>query len=273
MSLEQIQPDAHPAEPSADLVSEAQLSANRSNAQHSTGPRTPEGKARVAQNAIKHGLFARDANLALKSLGEDPAEFAALLADLQKDCVPEGRREEELVHNMAELRWRLARLQHFSQRVLQANLDEGVDALAAVQDAEGIGSAEGRLLRALSRLNRDLVFLQRYRLAQQQRLANSARKPSEVGFRELMADFDMGTERLVHALNRRAAHSKEDFDPSVADDELDSLDVPADAQNPTQNADFSPVKPRVSGESLQPDQRPARKSREQSQFAHPGQAA
>ena len=33
------------------MATEAQIEANRANAQKSTGPRTPEGKAAVAQNA------------------------------------------------------------------------------------------------------------------------------------------------------------------------------------------------------------------------------
>ena len=38
------------------MASEAQIAANRANAQRSTGPRSEEGKARVAQNGLKHGL-------------------------------------------------------------------------------------------------------------------------------------------------------------------------------------------------------------------------
>ncbi len=37
-------------------VSPARLAANRNNAQHSTGPRSPDGKARSSQNALTHGL-------------------------------------------------------------------------------------------------------------------------------------------------------------------------------------------------------------------------
>ena len=53
------------------MASDAQIVANRLNAQKSTGPRTAEGKAVVSQNAVKHGLLARQAVI----VGEDPGEF------------------------------------------------------------------------------------------------------------------------------------------------------------------------------------------------------
>ena len=52
-------------------VSARKRRANRRNAQKSTGPRTPQGKATSSRNAITHGIFCRD--LLLK--GEYPDLF------------------------------------------------------------------------------------------------------------------------------------------------------------------------------------------------------
>jgi hypothetical protein len=79
------------------MASEAQVPANRSNTQKSAGPRTPEGKAVVSQNAVKHGLLAQE--VVIK--GEDPGEF-----EFYRDrmLMYERRIEHSLYRTMGELR-------------------------------------------------------------------------------------------------------------------------------------------------------------------------
>ena len=42
------------------MTTKKQIEANKQNALVSTGPLTAEGKALVSQNAVKHGIFAKD---------------------------------------------------------------------------------------------------------------------------------------------------------------------------------------------------------------------
>ena len=46
------------------MATQAQIDANRANAQKSTGPKTPEGKAKSRRNGLKHGLTAEACMLA-----------------------------------------------------------------------------------------------------------------------------------------------------------------------------------------------------------------
>jgi hypothetical protein len=84
------------------------IEANRENAQHSTGPITPEGKAICSRNALKHGL----ASGALIIAGEDPAEFEALRKTLLEEHAPTDETEKLLVIKMAQSWW-------LSQRALR----------------------------------------------------------------------------------------------------------------------------------------------------------
>ena len=90
-------------------TSPKQLEANRCNAQRSTGPRTPAGKARVKFNALKHGLLAKSVILPIRSRSEKQSHFDALLAQLIDELKPVGILEDMLVEKIAVSYWRLRR--------------------------------------------------------------------------------------------------------------------------------------------------------------------
>ena len=90
-------------------TSPKQLEANRRNAQRSTGPRTPAGKARVKFNALKHGLLAKSVILPIRSRSEKRSHFDALLAQLIDELKPVGILEDMLVEKIAVSYWRLRR--------------------------------------------------------------------------------------------------------------------------------------------------------------------
>ena len=103
------------------MATQAQINANRQNAEYSTGPRTAEGKAVVSQNALKHGLFA-DASVVN---GENQADF-----DLHRDAylaevAPVGVMESFLAERIAGLSWRLRR----AERMQNQYFDEMIDSL------------------------------------------------------------------------------------------------------------------------------------------------
>lgn len=88
------------------MTSPRQLEANRHNARRSTGPTTAHGKARVAQNAITHGLLSQDTLLP----DEDPQGLQTLADALRAEWNPEGAQEHLLVDMMIRAAWRLGRL-------------------------------------------------------------------------------------------------------------------------------------------------------------------
>src|SRR6266704_899360 len=92
-------------------ISDKQLAANRANAAKSTGPRTPEGKARSARNAVTHGFPA--ASFAIVRL-EDLDEIARLKQDAVSVYQPVNSQEMFALEQMAlaqQTMFRAARLE------------------------------------------------------------------------------------------------------------------------------------------------------------------
>ena len=102
------------------MATRLQRRAFRKNAKRSTGPRTPEVKARSSQNARKHGLFARDAVLP----DENPEEFLQSIADLEQELEAHGDFERRLVHHIAVTEWRMRRLVRLETGALTSQLEK-----------------------------------------------------------------------------------------------------------------------------------------------------
>jgi len=97
------------------MATQPQIQANRQNAQKSTGPRTPEGKAAVAQNALKHGLCARRDVVITESQADFDLHRSALLDEL----APQGPMESILADRIVTLSWRLKRAEALGRIALK----------------------------------------------------------------------------------------------------------------------------------------------------------
>src|SRR6478609_8801969 len=81
--------------------------ANRSNATHSTGPRTPQGREKSKMNATTHGIFCH----ALVLEGEDPALLEHLREEFIAAHKPQNITELQLVDRIVIASWKLRRVQ------------------------------------------------------------------------------------------------------------------------------------------------------------------
>ena len=87
------------------MTSERKKAANRANAHLSTGPRTPEGKAAVVLNGIRHGLLSRQSLVK----GESEADLVAFGKRLRAQLAPVGELELLFTDRIVSSAWRLRR--------------------------------------------------------------------------------------------------------------------------------------------------------------------
>ena len=134
------EPESCAPTPAPDCTSSARAEASRRNGTKSRGPKTAEGKARSAQNALKHGLRAQKLVLLAD---EDMAEFQALEEALSAELAPEGALQELLLARVALAAWRMLRADRMEIELLDPHV--GVDAwgqpgglgLALIRDGHG----------------------------------------------------------------------------------------------------------------------------------------
>lgn len=112
------------------MTTSKQAKANKLNGEKSTGPKTPQGKAKASGNAIRHGIFSTRMLLA----DEDPQAFQLLLEGLQQSLRPAGSLELALVERIAISLWRQQRLVRAESAAIE--LGRRLDAKTNRQDVE-----------------------------------------------------------------------------------------------------------------------------------------
>jgi hypothetical protein len=155
----------------AASLSPARAEASRRNGAKSRGPRTSEGKARSAQNALKHGLRAQK-HVVLPS--EDAAEFKALETALTEELAPEGALQGALAQRVVSAVWRLSRAERLEAELFERHHYPGGNlGLALIRDCNGARSFDtllryrGGTLAELWRALRTLKALQAEQAARQ----------------------------------------------------------------------------------------------------------
>jgi hypothetical protein len=110
---------------------------NQANAQHSTGPRTPRGKAVACRNALQHGLLS---DLPIATAGERREDWDQHCTQVCAALAPLGHLETVLAERAALLLWRQVRIARYET----AMIDQGLVALEASVHGHRFALADAR---------------------------------------------------------------------------------------------------------------------------------
>jgi hypothetical protein len=190
-------------------MTEAQLFANRANAQLSTGPCTEEGKRRSSLNAFRHGLTGQ----IVIHTPEDQAAFQKHCEAIREALAPVGALELDLAQAIAEDKWRLNRARALENAVftlgLQKNSYDDGDPNPEVEAALALG-------RTWVQQAKNLQLLTTY----EQRIRRSVEK-NMAELKALQAERKDAIERAEHQarLLVQLAEAEEaegrNYDPSI----------------------------------------------------------
>jgi hypothetical protein len=115
----------------------SQQQINQANAQHSTGPKTQEGKKRSSLNALRHGLTSQIVVMPT----EDLQAYQRHIESFTGEYHPNGATEANLVQALADTSWRQNRV-----AALEANLLT----LAAAHHPDPFSDAPGEVQAAMA---------------------------------------------------------------------------------------------------------------------------
>lgn len=124
------------------MTTDKQIKANQANSKKSTGAKSDEGKAVIAINALKHGLFAQRLILTDENL----EEYAQLIDGLISSLNPVGTLEHLLVEKIAVATWKQLRLTRAESASIEldrrmeraANIDHISKAIGRKWDEPGL---------------------------------------------------------------------------------------------------------------------------------------
>ena len=160
-------------------ISEAQLNANRENAQHSTGPKSETSKQKVRMNALKHGY---SGHIVVIPDHEKDA-FRQHLENFRAEYNPKGVTEEVLVQSLCDISWSTQQMRAQSANIMamigskpnnipgerDAELDyalsQAVHAAENLKNLNLLGIYENRKARLFNATRRELVQVQAERRA------------------------------------------------------------------------------------------------------------
>jgi hypothetical protein len=139
------------------MPTEAQINANRLNAQKSTGPKSPEGKAASSLNALKSGIDAWSHIIP----GEDPAELEALTTAFLLHFRPADPNQLALVDTLVSTEWTQRRLRRIEAQLwnyqvecLDKNLSHADFIDASIQHNSPLGHSLCAALDPFTRIQR-----------------------------------------------------------------------------------------------------------------------